>query len=235
VYVYYELGNFYQNHRRYVQSKSSPQLMGNSIDDTQREQCNPIYTNADVGRNTSVNGSPLIPTDTAYPCGLIAKSVFNDTYILSTVDPNDASFNANTDVISFDENQIAWKSDIEKFKNQAGDWETIQWANVTDQHFIVWMRTAGLPTFRKLYAAIHDGLQEQTYYLTVTNNYDVSGWDGSKRFVLSTSNSLGGQNYFLGVAFIVVGCLCVTLAIIFFGVFMSKKDKDAENKLRAMN
>lgn len=96
------------------------------------------------------------------------------------------------------------------------------------------MRTAGLPTFRKLYAAIHDGLQETTYYLTVTNNYDVSGWDGSKRFVLSTSNSLGGQNYFLGVAFIVVGCLCVTLAIIFFGVFMSKKDKEAENKLRAM-
>lgn len=107
--------------------------MGNSIDDTQRDQCNPIYTNADVGRNTSVNGALLIPTATAYPCGLIAKSVFNDSYILSTVDPSDASFDENTDVISFDENQIAWKSDIEKFKNQAGDWETIQWANVTDR------------------------------------------------------------------------------------------------------
>jgi hypothetical protein len=28
VYVYYELSNYYQNHRRYVQSRSTPQLMG---------------------------------------------------------------------------------------------------------------------------------------------------------------------------------------------------------------
>jgi hypothetical protein len=55
----------------------------------------------------------------------------------------------------------------------------------------------------------------------------VSSWKGSKTFVLSTSNSLGGQNYFLGSAFIVVGSLCITLSIIFFGVFMSKKNTAA--------
>ena len=54
------------------------------------------------------------------------------------------------------------------------------------------MRTAGLPKFRKLYGAISSGLTSGTYYLVIENNYDVSGWDGTKKFVLSTSNSLGG-------------------------------------------
>lgn len=96
------------------------------------------------------------------------------------------------------------------------------------------MRTAGLPTFRKLYAAIeHDLPGQTTYTLTIGNNYDVEQWEGTKKFVLSTSNALGGQNYFLGVAFIVVGCLCVTLAIIFFGVFMSKKNSNAQQQMRS--
>lgn len=90
------------------------------------------------------------------------------------------------------------------------------------------MRTAGLPTFRKLYAAINTDLQNTTYYLRIGNNYDVSEWHGTKKFVLSTSNSLGGRNYFLGFAFIAVGSLCVTLSIIFFGVFMSKKNSAAQ-------
>lgn len=86
------------------------------------------------------------------------------------------------------------------------------------------MRTAGLPTFRKLYGSISNSLASGNYSFIITNNYDVSGWDGTKKIVLSTSNNLGGQNYFLGWAFIIVGSLCITLSIIFFGVFMSKKN-----------
>jgi hypothetical protein len=51
--------------------------------------------------------------------------------------------------------------------------------------------------------------------------------------VLSTSNHLGGQNYFLGIAFIVVGCLCITLSVVFFGVFMSKKNSNAQQTMQA--
>ena len=60
------------------------------------------------------------------------------------------------------------------------------------EHFIVWMRTAGLPNFRKLYGKIDKDLKAGTYYLHVNNNYDVSSFNGNKSFVMSTTNILGG-------------------------------------------
>jgi hypothetical protein len=50
IFVYYELENFYQNHRRYVKSRSYKQLRGESltIDDIQTD-CDPIVTYADLG------------------------------------------------------------------------------------------------------------------------------------------------------------------------------------------
>jgi len=67
------------------------------------------------------------------------------------------------------------------------------------------------------------------YTLNIKNNYDVSSFNGSKKFVLSTTNLLGGQNYFLAVAYIVVGSLCLILALIFFGVWMSKRNDKRTN------
>lgn len=67
VFLYYQLTNYYQNHRRYVQSFDTDQLLGKarSANDIDGGNCKPI---------TSMNGKPF------YPCGLIANSVFNDTY-----------------------------------------------------------------------------------------------------------------------------------------------------------
>ena len=48
-----------------------------------------------------------------------------------------------------------------------------QWLNVEDEHFMVWMRTAGLPNFRKLYGKIEKNLPAGKYDLKITNNYDV--------------------------------------------------------------
>jgi hypothetical protein len=67
------------------------------------------------------------------------------------------------------------------------------------------------------------------YTLNIKNNYDVSSFNGSKKFLLSTTNLLGGQNYFLAVAYIVVGSLCLILALIFFGVWMSKRNDKRTN------
>jgi len=85
------------------------------------------------------------------------------------------------------------------------------------------MRTAGLPNFRKLWGQIDVPLEKGTYYLEINNIYPVSSFNGSKSFVLSTTNMLGGKNYFLAVCYIVVGSLCLVFAIIFFIAYMTKR------------
>ena len=54
-------------------------------------------------QNTTLN-----PNDTAYPCGLIARSLFNDSYIL---------LDSTLKNIAIDPNNIAWGSDKFKYKN----------------------------------------------------------------------------------------------------------------------
>jgi len=110
VFLYYELKNFHQNHRKYVKSKSVAQLKGNTnldMDDLE-EDCNPALLQKDTGTTTSWNGNPILDEAIASPCGLIAKSMFTDTFALET--------SANTQ-ISISQTNIAWKSDIKyKFK-----------------------------------------------------------------------------------------------------------------------
>ena len=104
----------------------------------------------------------------AVPCGLVAKSYFNDTYKLikkvgDTVDEANA--------VDISETKIAWDSDITfKFSNIDKDlplnknYKDIQWIDMKgDEHFIVWMRTAGLPNFRKLWGRIDNGLEAGSY------------------------------------------------------------------------
>lgn len=80
------------------------------------------------------------------------------------------------------------------------------------------MKTSGLPNFRKLYGKLADGLKQGTYTLRVANNYEVESFDGTKTFVLSTTNALGGENQFLAVCYILVGVLCSILSMIFGAV-----------------
>ena len=86
------------------------------------------------------------------------------------------------------------------------------------------MRTAGLPNFRKLWGKIESPLKAGTYTLVIENKYDVASFEGKKTFVLSTTNALGGKNYFLAICYIVVGSLCIVFAIIFLIAFLKKRN-----------
>lgn len=92
------------------------------------------------------------------------------------------------------------------------------------EHFIVWMRTAGLPNFRKLWGRIDGGLEPGSYELWIDNNYQVEPFQGAKSFVLSTTNALGGKNYFLAVCYITVGTLCLLFAFVFCVAYMKKRN-----------
>lgn len=212
IYVYYQLENYYQNHRRYVKSRSDQQLKSaGKRDDT--SSCDP---------EDRVNGKPIVP------CGLIAWSLFNDTYSFTTGNNNKS--------LVVNKKGIAWKSDRDhKFGKDVypsnfqsgpliggGKLES----NISldqQEDLIVWMRTAALPTFRKLWGKIEVDLQEgETVSVTLKNNYNTYSFDGKKKLVLSTTSWIGGKNEFLGIAYLTVGGLCFFLAMAFTVVYLVK-------------
>eukprot|EP01132_Coremiostelium_polycephalum_P004775 gene4775-5955_t len=197
VYLYYRLENFYQNHRRYVKSRNDNQLRGvvvNSYKDLQ--DCDPVKSLDDSED----------PKNFYLPCGLIAKSMFNDTFFLRQ----------DGVPIDLQKNGIAWSSDKEKkFKNPPADAPGIRVIpDFEDEDFIVWMRTAGLPDFKKLYRIINQDVKGNIT-VEIQSNYPVKSFDGKKYVVLSTTTWIGGKNPFLGYAYIVVGVICFVQGVVF--------------------
>ncbi|KAJ7341669.1 hypothetical protein JRQ81_006119 [Phrynocephalus forsythii] len=228
VFMYYGLSNFYQNHRRYVKSRDDSQLNGDNTSlFNPSKECEPYRTNDD---------KPIAP------CGAIANSMFNDTLSLFFIDNNQSKPIS----IPLKKKGIAWWTDKNvKFRNPVGPTDNltalfqgtekpINWLNPVykldpndpdnngfiNEDFIVWMRTAALPTFRKLYRLIErtDNLRPTlpagNYSLEIAYNYPVHSFDGRKRMILSTISWMGGKNPFLGIAYITVGSICFFLGVV---------------------
>lgn len=206
IYFYYELSNFFQNHRRYVKSRSDPQLQGSPHSGI--SGCSPLESNGNA---------------TLYPCGLIANSFFNDSFAATTCTGTKGSGSCTVlKGINWSNDSIAWSTDVDyKFKsisNYLGLTTTAQdghpLPSVVNADFIVWMRTAGLPNFKKLHRIISnvDLKAGTSIVLNITDNYSVRSFDGEKRVVLSTTSFLGGKNTFLGWAYIGVAIACFVAA-----------------------
>jgi len=198
VYMYYGLNNFYQNHRRYVKSRNDQQLLGEIVSSySSLQDCDPLES---VGNSHNSKNFYL-------PCGLIAASQFNDSFILQN----------NQSSIPLRKNGIAWSSDVtKKFKNPPADAPGVRVIpDFEDEDFIVWMRVAGLPNFKKLYRIIDQDLDPGTYIVKIKNNFPVSQFDGKKFFILSTTTWMGGKNPFLGIAYIIVGSICFLQGVCF--------------------
>ncbi|GMH42768.1 hypothetical protein BSKO_10687 [Bryopsis sp. KO-2023] len=225
VYLYYELENFYQNHRRYVKSRSDEQLIGENPSSSDLKDCEP---------RLKLNKSAIIN-----PCGLTAWSLFNDTYDISTVDPDTRSPLHRLDIKS---DSIAWESDVDhKFadytpenfntiESKRGGGE-IQGSVRNDEHFIVWMRTAAMPRFRKLWGKIDTNLPKGTMLkISIQNRYNTYRFDGRKSVVLSTTSWLGGKNDFLGIAYLTAGCVSVFCSLVFFLLHVQFPRKQGDDR-----
>ncbi|KIX09112.1 uncharacterized protein Z518_00190 [Rhinocladiella mackenziei CBS 650.93] len=221
VYLYYRLTNFYQNHRRYVKSLNTEQLKGHALSNgtIDGSSCNPLKLDD--------NGKAY------YPCGLIANSIFNDT-LNSPVAVN-APGSQGSQQYRMTNKGIAWGSDASLYRktkytnhqvSPPPNWQKRYPNGYTDEHpipdlsqyeeFHVWMRTAGLPTFSKL--ALRNDNETMTagiYQMDIYDFFPVNVYDGTKSVLISTRSVVGGKNSFLGIAYVVVGGLCIVLGVLF--------------------
>lgn len=85
------------------------------------------------------------------------------------------------------------------------------------------MSTAGLPQFRKLWGKISEDLEAGEYQVNITNNYDVSTFDGQKKVVVTTTSVFGGKNKFVGILYIFVGAIAIVGGFIMFAAFYLKR------------
>jgi len=89
------------------------------------------------------------------------------------------------------------------------------------EDLMVWMRTAALPAFRKLYGRIEVDLYAgDQIEVMVQNNYNTYSFGGKKALVLSTAGVLGGRSSFLGRAYLAGGIACLALALLLTLLFL---------------
>ncbi|KAH3670688.1 hypothetical protein OGAPHI_001203 [Ogataea philodendri] len=211
IYLYYKLTNFYQNHRKYVESYDWQQLRGKAVEhDAVNSKCDPMrYRDGKI----------------VYPCGLVANSMFNDTF---------SSLSAQSgDDYEFSSEGIAWSSDLSLYRESQYDVADIvppeNWmqrypngytkadlaALAKDERFMNWMKTAALPSFMKLYGRSDTTLKQGTYAVDIGLNYEVAIFGGTKSVILSTSSVLGGRHLSLGICYLIVGGLSVVFMLAF--------------------
>ena len=167
IFIYYKLENFYINHRNLVESKSWKELRGG--EGNTKEKCKNSFLMSEMFPSNSpyyINewNYTFKENDISSPCGLWARSFFNDTYNLSF---------SNGTYINIIEYNISNQYLKKNFFKRRKDYKTKQWIDVENEHFINWMNIETSHNFKKIWGKIDSDLKPGNYTLIVTNNYDI--------------------------------------------------------------
>lgn len=237
LYVYYHLQDFHQNVRFYVSSFSRKQLQSDSF--------------KAAGLNKDCNKGGTIVDE---PCGLIYQSLFNDTLASTTtnevafyITSTDTSANPSQPIkvqLPINTTGIAWKEDIKSTRMYGKAFQALP----NSEAVAVWMRTAPLSTFDKLYgrftaeqlkALVTDSYTAETIYdaskaggvtveFSVTNNFPY----GKKSIVLQQMTVFGGyyETRNLAILSIILGCVMFICGLTLLIIFLERGPRSAKYK-----
>ena len=239
---YYYLENFYQNHRRYVSSFNAKQLLGDPVDGgtINGSTCDPLAHDLD-------------PTGKIiYPCGLVANSMFNDTFsspVLQNVPVTkrqEDGEETNGRIYAMRNNSgIAWPGLRDLYGKTRYDYDQIvpppnwrrHWPDGYNktmpppelqdwEAFQNWMMLAAAPNFYKLYQRNDDDIMVAgTYQVEIASNFDTTVYNGRKSFVITTVSAMGSRNIWPGIIFLIVGGICLILDVYFILSFFLWKPR----------
>lgn len=176
--MYYVLTSYYQSHRHYAGSWDGNQLKGRYYPLVDyacypydyEQHVNTTIPSMENKMTISESGGGL--GRPIAPCGIIANSLFNDTFSLRRLtDGYDT-----TAKIPINRTDIAWPTDrFYKFRNPSDPHTFSKWAKppnwpravdqldpshadnngFLNEGFLVWMRVGAFPTTRKLYGRVY--------------------------------------------------------------------------------
>jgi len=209
IFFYYHLDDFHQNVRYYVSSYSRSQLqeMGSFKDAMLDANCNPVRNREDA---------------VDFPCGLIYASMFNDSIQIQVA--GDSELTARI----LDRN-VAWPQDFKGNQYYGDAFKALP--NRDD--VAVWMRTAPLTSFSKLYAKISgedvedlvdaaEAAGESTIPVTVTisNHFFLTP---KKSFQVQQMSALGGktETMNLGILSATLGGVLMVLGFVYMILFFA--------------
>lgn len=178
IFIYYELNNFYANHRDFIKSKIWSQLKGKTnIDSNNNSRCEGAkfmseMFDGDETKYKTYTNKKLSGDSYANPCGLIAKAFFTDEFQIYNID-NKTKFDILFTGIA---NEYDKKYVYKRYKTRP---EEIQWIDVEDgkilfifllERFIVWMQMETFPNFRKIWGRIEKDFYKGEYMIQINNS-----------------------------------------------------------------
>jgi len=226
----YEIPSLFVNHKTFVKSKDAFLLDGWLTD----YQCDGAEHMEDVKSRRCPTGAncskdrlyALVESSGAFrPCGLVAMSMFTDTFELTNTDDGTN--------ITLDQSGVALPADEAIYSGKfvkEGSHFTVEgvrsWLHKGPlyEHFKVWYRTSPSLTVRNLWATFDGPLKAGNYQVRLPENDAIwtDAWISTtkpkKLVILSQAHVLGsvGVCKLIGSSCVVICCSQVGLAIVFF-------------------